>query len=668
MGRTVDFDRAFDASGQLSAAFKRKLKKSVSAELIAQLFGAAGKLDEAKRQAASASIVQTLQHSYHLADETTRERLAKIFERNGIVPPLLRTINVVPRRRRRQTDDVLIMPDSAHAGSDDVFLSPLDDVVSVTNGPKMSMPPMAMPAAMPDTATPLAEASPPAELPRSFFALAEGPSHVVAAVEFSITAGVTKNAPSPDAKPFVLPKGPAGEYDIVMSVQAVGFTLADDVSVFPLRVTHANPYPATEISLTPDVVAERIERAITIFYSVDGQVIGSGELKVFVHTEEDDETRGAARETLRRMFAAPTARVPPDLTVMITEDGAGRLAWSFISPHPVAVPSQPIHSSVASNARTFANLVVKSGNGLEGTAGLYAQLAGLGKNIQGVMPPSFWAILKSVISKNKEPSLLILSNEPYIPWELATFPKDMKRPHPTLAPFLGVQVRVGRWINGNRIPPPHEHKIRAASVVSGKYARVRWNRLVKAEEEAAEIAKAYGATPVEATLANILGLFDGAPPADLLHFSMHGQSNEEGLEDGLIPIDTGAVKPQMIAGAIESSTQEFAPFVFLNACQVGAGARILGDYGGMAAAFIEGGAAAVVAPLWSIKDDLAKQIALDFYKATLEEKIPPAEAIRRARASFVSAENPVSATYLAYQFFGHPSLQLDGSSLQKKEP
>ena len=111
------------------------------------------------------------------------------------------------------------------------------------------------------------------------------------------------------------------------------------------------------------------------------------------------------------MFAAPTARVPPDLTVMITEDGAGRLAWSFISPHAIAVPSQPIHSSVASNARTFANLVVKSGNGLEGTAGLYAQLAGLGKNIQGVMPPSFWAILKSVISKNKEPSLLILSNE-----------------------------------------------------------------------------------------------------------------------------------------------------------------------------------------------------------------------------------------------------------------
>jgi hypothetical protein len=41
------------------------------------------------------------------------------------------------------------------------------------------------------------------------------------------------------------------------------------------------------------------------------------------------------------------------------------------------------------------------------------------------------------------------------------------------------------------------------------------------------------------------------------------------------------------------------------------------------------------------------------------DKVPPAEAIRRARAAFVSAKNPVSATYLAYQFFGHPSLQLE---------
>ncbi|MFL6246341.1 MAG: CHAT domain-containing protein [Thermoanaerobaculia bacterium] len=633
----MDLKDAFDASGELSAGFTRTLKKTVRAELIAQLFERLMQFDVARRGIAAASLAALLR---------TRKVIGSM---TGLVP-------------FGNADELEAITELIGARAE-----PPDDYVPLRKSAKPPM--MSAPAPMEEMAAPVAMEmdATPSELPRSFFALAEGPSHVVAAVEFSINAGVTKDAPSPDAKPFVLPNAPTAEYDIVMTVQAVGFTLADDVSVFPLRVTHANPYPTTEIWLTPDVVNDRTERAITIFYSVEGQVIGSGELKVVVHTEEDDETRSAVRDTLRRMFAAPTAKVPPDLTVMITEDGEGQFAWSFISPHDVAVPNQPIHQTMKSNARAFAAQVMKSGNGLEGSPGLYAQLVGLGKDIQSIMPPSFWAILKNVIAKTKEPSLLILSNEPYIPWELATFPKEMKRPYPALAPFLGAQVRVGRWINGNRLPPPYSHTIARASVVSGVYARVRWNRLVKAEEEAAEITKTYNATAVEATLANILGLFDTAPPADLLHFSMHGQSNEEGLEDGLIPIDTGAVKPQMIAGAIESSTQEVAPFVFLNACQVGAGSRILGDYGGMAAAFIEGGAAGVVAPLWSIKDDLAKQIAIDFYKATLEDKVPPAEAIRRARASFVSSKNPVSATYLAYQFFGHPSLQLDGSAIQKKE-
>jgi CHAT domain-containing protein len=99
------------------------------------------------------------------------------------------------------------------------------------------------------------------------------------------------------------------------------------------------------------------------------------------------------------------------------------------------------------------------------------------------------------------------------------------------------------------------------------------------------------------------------------------------------------------------------PFVFLNACQVGGGEQILGDYAGLAEAFLFAGASGVVAPLWSIDDRLARELAVRFYERTFEGA-GPADVLRRERAAFRSAPDVTSATFLAYQYFGHPALRL----------
>ena len=509
--------------------------------------------------------------------------------------------------------------------------------------------------------------APDEDVPREFYALVNSPSHVVAAVELRVTIGTTKDAPSEGDVPFHAPASVTGPYDLTLSVQATGFTFRDDVSVFKLKVSKKTPYPTIDVYLTPEVVAEQTARTIAVFYSVEGQVIGSVERTITIHLEEDDQTRASDDEQLRRTFSAPVAQEPPDLTVMIRDDLNGRLAWSFITPHKVVTPIKPVHQAIAGNGRLFSEVLINNANGREGTAGLYEFLVGTGEDVRKLMPPTFWAVLDKVAtaSKKETPSLLIISNEPYIPWELAKFPDNARLFHSGLAPLLGVQTCVGRWLIGDRLPPPRAHVVRHSYVVSGVYNRPKWPRLLKAEEEAKDVGTTLGATAVEAKHDQILGIFARQPAGDLLHFSMHGKSDDDSVEDGLIPIDTGAVKPQMITGAIDKAKkakQTIAPFVFLNACQVGAGSRILGDYGGMAAAFVNGGAAGVVAPLWKVKDETAKEIALAFYQATLTEGVSPAEAIRRARASFVEAQQPVSATYLAYQFFGHPSLKL------RKEP
>jgi CHAT domain-containing protein len=152
-------------------------------------------------------------------------------------------------------------------------------------------------------------------------------------------------------------------------------------------------------------------------------------------------------------------------------------------------------------------------------------------------------------------------------------------------------------------------------------------------------------------------LLRGIPPADLLHFAVHGRYNPQnpGQESGIILTDGHSLHANEIAARDLASN----PVVFLNACQVGAGQLELGAYSGVAAAFVEAGASAVVAPLWKIDDAIAREIALAFYDAVARGE-PLSEVLRKAREPFVDSYETKSATWMAYQLFGHPSFVVAG--------
>ena len=258
--------------------------------------------------------------------------------------------------------------------------------------------------------------------------------------------------------------------------------------------------------------------------------------------------------------------------------------------------------------------------------------------------------------------MLILSAEPYVPWELAR----MEEPFidPAAPPFLAAQANVGRWVLPQRErvagsrqrpqqPPPREVEVSAMAVVTGVYGQPGWSRLKEAEAEAEELELRFKAARVDAVTAEVLQCLRGTPSAELLHFAVHGTYDPGGSQDGLMLVDGKTLAPAQVRGA----RLDRSPFVFLNACQVGSGSKILGDYSGMAADFLIAGASGVVAPLWSVKDTVAHEIALSFYEKTTKG-MSPAAALREARRSFLPEASPQSATWLAYQFFGHPSLKL----------
>jgi len=253
---------------------------------------------------------------------------------------------------------------------------------------------------------------------------------------------------------------------------------------------------------------------------------------------------------------------------------------------------------------------------------------------------------------------LIHTREPYIPWELAVIEWP---PQPGRSPILGARAAVGRWIlpergKGPAYPPPPEVKIKSMVVVSGDYRRPGWGGLPEARREAKDLVAEFKAKPIDASEGPVLDLLKNKPRAQAVHFAIHGKFGPDNAEQGMILVD-GQIEPDIVRGSVLEDT----PFVFLNACQLGAADQMLGDYAGMAQSFLLGGASAVIAPLWNVRDTLAREISLDFYRtvygsAQQGERPSAGEALRRVREKFTSRSK--NATYLAYQLYGDPKLLL----------
>ena len=513
-----------------------------------------------------------------------------------------------------------------------------------------------------------------ADPPRESYAHLACDDVVVADTVVEVSVGLqAESDPAVAGGPLRRPEHGHGPWLLTVSLVADGFDLAgpEERWQVSLEVTAEAPYPVTSVRLRPrrpdTPVAARTVRAM---YAADGQPIGFAVRAVAVvqHAELLTSTPAPAPQPAAPL-APPTADAPADLTVRIElGDGPapGRLLWQLMAADgSVVVPAEPFVVDIGDDPAGFLRMVIGHMIDAEGSPTMTRTLRGLGRLISEQLPAVFWEVLAAVAATvpGRVPSVLLLSAEPYVPWELALMEQPLDG---TAPPYLSAQVDVGRWVlapQRPRLPPPQAVTARSMAVVSGVYDQdPGWQRLVEAEAEAAELSKQYGAAAVDATTVDVLGLLDGDPAADVLHFAVHGQYDPNGAQDGLVLLD-GPLDPIQVTGADLPSH----PFVFLNACQVGSGSAVLGDYAGMARAFLAAGASGVVAPLWSIDDVIARQLAVRFYERTLAG-MPPAQALREERRAFQDAPAGGSSTMLAYQLFGHPRMRIDGAALLARRP
>ncbi len=118
-----------------------------------------------------------------------------------------------------------------------------------------------------------------------------------------------------------------------------------------------------------------------------------------------------------------------------------------------------------------------------------------------------------------------------------------------------------------------------------------------------------------------------------MHFASHGQvSTQQQQYTGILL--SGGRRLDLLTVEGSRLGEPSAPFVFLNACQVGTASTVLSTYGGSAGAFLGTGCRGFLAPLWNVDDEVAKSIALDFYQRTLGDGQSVGEAVRQIGAGF----------------------------------
>lgn len=379
---------------------------------------------------------------------------------------------------------------------------------------------------------------------------------------------------------------------------------------------------------------------------------------------------------------------PPDLTIEIAKlddnVSSGHYVCRISSPHGLAAPCGPFPLNLGQDARTYARSLVDEVRMCAGGELLQDVLEGHARGIAQRLPRAVFDALREVahLTRPSIPAVLIVSAEPFIPWELAWVepPLDPQAPG-----FLGTQAIVGRWLRDTQptTSPPLQSvpqrpavnplaglKVRHMAVMAAWYKETSaLRRLPKAEQEAAQIVKEWSAVPLAAVQRSVHDMLHGTlvngmdvvGAVEAVHFAGHGDFDPtQPVSSALFLEDGTALRSIIFRSARYGGDRQ--PIMFLNACMLGIGGDMLGDMGGFPGDSLRGGFGGVIGALWEVNDEVARQFALEFWRRALPldgSRGQSVGSILREMRSAPTGPDAPAATQLAYVYYGHPRLVLE---------
>ena len=241
-------------------------------------------------------------------------------------------------------------------------------------------------------------------------------------------------------------------------------------------------------------------------------------------------------------------------------------------------------------------------------------------------------------------SLLVLSREPWIPWELLHLGNDSDgRPL-----FLGEHFSITRWRSADGLECVTELPLQRIGVISPCDSA-----LACAEAERTFLHSladcGVAVEDIPARLGEIRRSM-GDERFQGWHFIGHGSAPTGRSTDWHFQLESGV---DLVPADLADVTLPAHPLVFLNACAVGRAEFALTRIDGLAEQFLAQGAGAVIAPLWAVHDECAFAFAKSVYHDLLAGSTL-GEAARNARIK-VRARRPSDPSPLAYAVHGNPN-------------
>ena len=260
----------------------------------------------------------------------------------------------------------------------------------------------------------------------------------------------------------------------------------------------------------------------------------------------------------------------------------------------------------------------------------------------------------------RDKSMVVVSDEPYFPWELI-WPYDEVAADP--GPWC-VTLRLTRWLardlqgNGHQ-GPPARLSLRSLATLAPTNTK-----LVYAPQEQVLLSRLAGdrhlsdLSPELPTYPVTMALLEGGA-CDWVHVASHGKFDGETPDaDMAIRLEgEDYLRPGDFTGPrIDGYLRQRRPGFVFNTCFSGRQGWALTRLGGWATRLIGKGAGLFIAPLWAVTDRLALQFSDGFYGALLSDGgMTVGEAVRRGREAARDGGDP---TWLAYSVYAHPNARV----------
>ena len=288
------------------------------------------------------------------------------------------------------------------------------------------------------------------------YGLLRGPAEVVALEPFDLEVGLSKVPAAGVAGPALnLPPVEAEPYDVDVRIAASGFTFPpDQPQRLTLKVSAAHPYPVVNVRLIPKRPREgAVDRHITAEYSIGGERLGDAIRSIRVLPTSDLRTRPVAERVETGVnVLAPTGTEKADLTLTVRKaDKPGFVDWTIDSPHTdVVTPNRKPITTELEDAGDYLRNLIQQIDAAEGSEGVFDDVLALAYRVGRSVPDEVWKAIRAVAARRGgPPTILLVSEEAYIPWELAQVDPPLL-PGSTLPPFLAAQSRIGRWVQATR--------------------------------------------------------------------------------------------------------------------------------------------------------------------------------------------------------------------------